>query len=238
MVEREKVIEKERREKEIFKTLSTLSMALSHELRNPLNTLNLIFEKISIEKDMNNVSSLAEKGEQEIERIKRFTKSFEMLLKKEAGEEENTVLAKEKIDLMEIISFTVKSLSETYKVNISIKEEGEKEVVIGDKELISILFYSLLKVSLEGIGEDGFMKIALNYEKNEITIKTNGKGIFSEDMFSHPKQGTKTNSKIGDTIFLVKKIIEFHKWEIFFNSYELGDFIIINFKKGDNKKNV
>ncbi len=231
-VEREKAIEKERREKEVFKTLSTLSMTLSHELRNPLNSLNLIFEKIIMEKSRENAVVLAKRGEQEIERIKRFTKSFEMLLKKEAGEKvEIGLQTKDKIDIKSLLTSIVKNLL-SKKVIININEVGKKILVEGDRELLSILFYYLLKSFFEGLDEENFLKISIDYNKKMIEIKSSGKAIFSSELFSHPEKGENFSSEKGDTLFLIRKIIEFHNWDISFDSYELGDIIIINFKGG------
>ncbi len=233
VIEREKLIEKERREKEVFRTLSTLSMALSHELRNPLNSLNLIFEKITIETNKNILADLAKKGGQEIERIKRFTKSFEMLLKKESEGKSNIgIQIKDKINLKNLISLILDSLLKDYDISPKLKEKGDSYYVMGDRELLSILFYYLLKACFEGAGKEGFITILIDYNNNQIKIKNSGKAVFTEELLSHSEKVTKNDSQIGNTIFLIKKIIDFHNWKISFESYELGDIIIINFKGG------
>ncbi len=230
VVEREKIIEKERREKKIFKTLSVLSMALSHELRNPLNTLYLIFEKLGVEKESEKVQELIKRGGEEIERIKRFTRSFEMLIKKEAGDGNNNISqAKESVDLNILIFSLLNNLEREYQVNLSLKENGENLVVEGDQELLSILFYYLIKGFCEGAGKNGFVSIVIDSDKREITIKGSGKTKFFEVIHMDTdekleKIGTKG---VEDTAFLVKKIVEFHRWKIEHFSYELGDMIIL-----------
>lgn len=230
VVDREKIIEKERREKKIFRTLSVLSMALSHELRNPLNTLYLIFEKLGVEKENEKVMELIKRGGEEIERIKRFTRSFEMLIKKEAGDEDNNISqANESVDLNTLIFSLLNNLEREYQINLSLKENGENLVVGGDQELLSILFYYLIKGFCEGVGKDGFVSIVIDSDKREIIFKGSGKNKFSKVIYmDNDEKLEKIRTKeIEDTVFLVKKIVEFHRWKMKHSSYELGDIIIL-----------
>ncbi len=234
VVEREKIIEKERREKEVFKTLSILSMALSHELRNPLNSLYLIFEKLLIEKNKEKVAELVERGDSEIERIKRFTKSFEMLLKKEAGGNiENTSTLKDRVNLNVLIFSLINELEKSYEINIDLKEDEEALIVDGDRELLSILFYYLIEEFCKSVGRDGFISIKISGERKEVIIKGSAHTRFLKEVDTKdyiPEEERET--KIEDTVFLIEKIVDFHNWKIEYSSYELGDLIVVQIQEG------
>ena len=127
------------REKERYKEISAFTSGVAHEIKNPLNSLALLFELLGkkIPDEFEQDISL---GSREIQKISRVIDHFSAWLKP-------LDLKKEKLTLKELMADLQDSITRE-DINIRYAEEGEV-VVHADKGLLSQAISNLLQNSLE-----------------------------------------------------------------------------------------
>ncbi len=187
------------KEKEKMASLGEMASYLAHEIKNSvgvaLGYLKLSNEKENyaerVVKELNTISS-------NIERFLDFAKPME--------------IRKEKIELKETIS----EIKESFR-DIDLILEGEFPLFEGDKNLLKMVFFNLIKNSMEA--ESTYIKIKSHWKKGEknivIDFIDDGTGIpegKSEKVFL-PFYSTKEGGA-GLGLSLSKKIILHHGGEI------------------------
>ncbi len=232
VINKEKHIEKEKKEKEYFKALSVLSLGISHELRNPLNILTLILEKLEISYGNKKINRDIDAGKKEIDRILRVINSLHLLVEQEETIIEKTKWKTESFNIMELIKESVDSLKKKFITEIQICNElGEEPLIYGNKELTLILLTNLIKNSCEASGDNGIVKICLDKDEKNIfiEIKDTGGGF----SYNFESQNISLNSEkmghLGIGLFIAKKIVEYHSWRLKINNYELGSILKLYF---------
>jgi signal transduction histidine kinase len=207
---KEKEAEEERREKERYREISAFTSGVAHEIKNPLNSLALLFELLErkISRDLQDEISL---GGEEVRRISRIIDQFSASLKP-------LNLKKRKFFLKELMEDIIRSLKkEIDSARIKIEYAQESRVALNaDKDLLSQAFQNLLKNSLEATDEGMIAVHSKEHRKNIlITIQDTGKGMSEEErtqifkpFFSGKKEG------MGIGLYLTKKIIEAHEGKI------------------------
>jgi signal transduction histidine kinase len=207
---KEKEAEKERREKERYREISAFTSGVAHEIKNPLNSLALLFELFE-KKAPQELHEEVSLGSKEVRRISRIIDQFSASLKP-------LNLKKETFNLNDLMGDIIASMEkETNSTNVKIKYSEENRVALSaDKELLSQVFLNLLRNSLEAT-EEGEIEVRAKQHRKRIfvTLKDTGKGLSEDDrkhifdpFFSRKMDG------MGIGLYLAKKIIESHDGKI------------------------
>lgn len=205
-LQKEKEAESERREKERYKEISAFTSGVAHEIKNPLNSLALLFELLAkkIPPEFKQDISL---GSEEVRKISRVIDHFSASLKP-------LDLKKEDLPFKDLLTEILKTIEQD---RVSIRYEDKGNIVLhADKGLMSQVLLNLLNNSLEAT-EKGEIRIRAkkHRKKIQITVQDTGKGMSDDEMrqifdpfFSRKKGG------MGIGLFLTKKIIEAHEGSI------------------------
>lgn len=205
-LQKEKEAEAERSEKERYREISAFTSGVAHEIKNPLNSLALLFELL--EKKMpaefeDEISS----GIGEVKKISRIIDQFSAFLKP-------LDLKKEELVLKDLMSDIRRSIEEKH-IDIRYEEQG-KVVLYADKGLLSQALLNLLQNSLEATDKGEIRILAKKQKKRtHISVQDTGRGMSAEEIkhifdpfFSKKKEG------MGIGLYLTKKIIEAHEGRI------------------------
>ena len=205
-LEKEKEAETERREKERYKEISAFTSGVAHEIKNPLNSLALLFELLS-KKTPEEFKHDISLGSEEIHKISRVIDQFSATLKPLDLRKETLIFK----DLMADIQGSI------HKENIPLQYEEEGNIVLhADKGLLSQALLNLLRNSLEATDKGEIRVQAKKHRKKiHIIVQDSGKGMSEEEMkhifdpfFSKKREG------MGIGLYLTKKIIEAHEGNI------------------------
>lgn len=209
-LEKKREAEEEKKEKERYREISAFTSGVAHEIKNPLNSLSLLFELFQkrVPQEFHEDVSL---GKNEIQKITGIINQFTDSLKPLKLNKENFLLE----DLILSVRDSLKK--EAGPTGVEIKYSQNALVVLNaDRGLMSQVFINILKNSLEAT-ETGDIQIQANQQRKRvhITVKDTGKGINEEDrkqifdpFFSRKEKG------IGIGLYLTKKIIEAHDGKI------------------------
>lgn len=209
-LEKKDELEKERREKERFKEVSAFTSGVAHEIKNPLNSLALLFELLQKKVSPEFGEELA-LGQSEVVKISRIVDEFSDTLRP-------LQLKREICRLDEIFESARDALSKELSkpdVELTYRENAPVEL-FADKNLLARSFLNLLRNALEAT-EAG--TVAVNVAKHRknifIRIKDTGKGIPPEDLSRvfDPFFTTKRTG-MGIGLYLARKIIKAHGGEI------------------------
>lgn len=205
-LQKEKEAEEERREKERYKEISAFTSGVAHEIKNPLNSLALLFELLTkkISPEYKQDITL---GIKEVRKISRVIDHFSASLKP-------LDLNKEDLPFKNLITEILETIEQD---QIAIRYEEEGNIILhADKGLMSQALLNLLKNSLEATEKGEIWVRAKRHRKKiQITVQDSGMGMSDEEMrhifdpfFSGKKEG------MGIGLFLTKKIIEAHDGSI------------------------
>jgi len=209
-------------EVERLAAIGKISAQIAHEIRNPLNSINLNTEIIGDEIFSDDftpeeIKPLFKHIKIEIERLKNITDKYLRLAKEPDLHLETADIIKLIKDIYELMSVEFK------QKNINLEKYFELESLIFsfDKNIIKSVVINILKNSLEASGKNGIVNISVEkslkdgQEQVKITIKDNGIGISKEDkenifnpFFTTKKYGT------GIGLFAVKEGVVSHGGEI------------------------
>lgn len=198
-VEKEKELLKLQQEKKRFRELSLLAGAISHELKNPVNSLYLSIQVMGEEL----------RGKEEYE---KFVKPIKMEIRRLADIIDNHLAIMrlkpriEKINITETIKEVISDFSKE-NVNIEIFSPAEF-VCFSDRKLLKMVFSNILRNSVEA----GSKNILIGCEKKgnevEIFVKDDGQGLALEaDEVFKPYVTTKREGT-GIGLALVERIID------------------------------
>ena len=198
--------------------------AFTHELKTPMTAIMGYSDLLRLKKCDEEVS------QKSLNYIYSETKRLENLSLKLM---KLMSLTEEKIELedIEIFEFLEKIIKkENLNSDIEIKFDVEKQIVKGDKELLEVVLRNLIENSKNAIPKDN--KILIKGERKEnqkyrISVIDKGKGIpkehikrVTEDFYMVDKSRSRNNNSSGIGLSLVKKILEFHKTNIYIESEE------------------
>jgi signal transduction histidine kinase len=203
---KEKEAETERIEKERYKEISAFTSGIAHEIKNPLNSLALLFELLAKRMPAEFQQDVSI-GSGEVEKISRIIDQFSATLKPLELKKEHLILK----DLIADIQVMIPSED----TEIRYEEEGEISFW-ADKDLLRQALLNLIQNSLDAI-ENGEIKVQGKKHRKRIfiSVEDKGRGISSDELeqifdpfFSRKKGG------MGIGLYLTKKIIEAHEGKI------------------------
>ncbi|MDQ5844015.1 MAG: ATP-binding protein [Acidobacteriota bacterium] len=204
-----------------------LAAAIAHEIRNPLNYINLTLDHLrsafAPEDDAKRETfeRLADQLKSEVARINRHITDFLKYSRPSALELQPLDLRTEAEDALRVIA----AQAAEQGIEATLEEEGQVPRVVADKDAIRSVFTNLLLNSLEAIdGEGGSVSIKLSSEsidRARVEISDTGRGIAANDIAKifEPYYSTKeTGTGLG--LAIVKKAIDDHDGSISVTSKE------------------
>jgi signal transduction histidine kinase len=221
-----------------------LAAAIAHEIRNPLNYINLTLDHLRSSfapedpAKRETFERLANQLKSEVQRINRHITDFLKYSRPSALVLEPLDLRVEAEDALRVIAGQAAERG----VATNLSEEGKLPMVVADKDSLRSLFTNLLINSLEAIdGDGGTVAIKLTTETPErarVEITDTGKGIAADDISKvfEPYYSTKeTGTGLG--LAIVKKAIDDHGGSISVSSKEGSGttFVIILPVKPENE---
>jgi len=209
-LEKKREAEEERKEKERYREISAFTSGVGHEIKNPLNSVSLIFELLQ-KKAPVYLQEEVSAGKEEIQKISRIIDQFASYLRP-------LKLSKETFALAELVSSVRGSLiKESDKAEVEIRYVESSSIALNaDKDLMNQALINLLRNSIEA-GSGGEVSIKAQQKKKKVFIKIedSGQGIAEEDeqhifepFFSRKRKG------LGIGLYLTKKIVEAHEGKI------------------------
>ncbi len=212
-----KDIQEAMRLKERLAFIGELSSKVAHEIRNPLNSIEIYTSllKRSIE-DRDDAREYLNIIHEETQRLNRFiTRLLEYARPKEP--------TLKTLNLKSEINSAIKLISpDTNKKGIRIIcTVPDNTEILADSDQMHEIFINLAKNSIEAMSKEGILEIYSRTERTSVSIffKDNGKGIPKDDQnkifnpfYSTGKHGT------GLGLAMVKKIVESHRGEIIVKS--------------------
>lgn len=213
---------------------SELAAGVAHEIRNPMNSINVIAQRLELEFEPKEYAdeyyNLVTTIRQSIKRIDRIIAQFL------AFSRMNPPVLK-KLELNNVINRAVDLLKHSAnKQNIKIINNFHSDVyVMLDSDKIEQVFINLLQNAIDAIGSNGTITIEqiITNDNVMVSIEDTGKGIKPDirhkifDLYFTTKE-----KGMGLGLGIVNKIILEHNAKIRFESYEgSGTVFFIEFKR-------
>ena len=194
-----------------------LAAAIAHEIRNPLNYINLTLDHLRSSfapadpAKRETFERLADQLKSEVQRINRHITDFLKYSRPSALELEPLDLRVQAEDALRLITGQAAESG----IETNLEEQGKLPLVVADKDSLRSVFTNLLINSLEAIdGGGGSVGIKLSAEaanRVRVEITDTGRGIAAEDIAKifEPYYSTKdTGTGLG--LAIVKKAIDDH----------------------------
>lgn len=219
-----KEIEKRLREAEHLSAVGQLAKSIAHEIRNPLNFINLSIDHIkdcyhpASDKEALNFQNLIQSIKQEIQRLNKLVGDFldygkPLRLNRQSINAE--ILLN---DVIEIIN--AKASSEGIAIEKRLDFLPEISV---DSELIKTCLFNIIINAFQAMPDGGTLTLKTEEENGKfvITVSDTGKGVSREKISKvfEPFFSTKTTG-LGLGLAITKRIIEDHGGTIEFHSTE------------------
>jgi len=213
-LDKEKEAEEQKKQKERFREISAFTSGVAHEIKNPLNSLSLLFELLRKQAPEELTEDIV-LGKKEVQKIAGIIDQFSDSLKPINLQRERFQLGEAAEEAWESLLKNRRDKSVSLKMDI--REAFE---LFADRRLMVQVFSNLLRNALEATGE-GEILMTADIKKGVafIEVRDYGSGISDQDaprvfdpFFSAKKQG------MGIGLYLTKKIIEAHAGEISFSS--------------------
>ena len=204
-----------------------LAAAIAHEIRNPLNYINLTLDHLRSsfapedKAKRETFERLADQLKSEVGRINRHITDFLKYSRPSTLELQPLNLRVQAEDALRVIEGQASDSG----IQTSVKDEGNVPLVVADKDSLRSAFTNLLINGLEAMdGEGGSIEVKLSAESDDrarVEISDTGRGIAAEDIAKifEPYFSTKeTGTGLG--LAIVKKAIDDHDGSISVSSKE------------------
>ena len=241
-----KELEEQMRLQEELSAMGQLAAGVAHEIKNPLNAIGLVVQRLQKEFRWGDPQ-----GQQEYERftgivrdeISRVNKIIEQFLfVARPFQSEFKAQA-----LEEILDYLLNLLEETIQGGgITMEKNWEKDLppVMGDRSQLTQAFLNLLNNALEAMPRGGSLKVVLKsipgLKSIELRIEDSGPGIAPENLkkvFAH--YFTTKEKGIGLGLAITQKIIQGHKGRLEVRSLPgQGTTVRIRLPMAENKINA
>jgi len=204
-----------------------LAAAIAHEIRNPLNYINLTLDHLRSAYAPEDVAKretferLADELKSEVQRINRHITDFLKYSRPSALDLQPLDLRVQAEDALRVIT----GQAAENGIGTKLEQQGKLPPVVADKDLLRSVFTNLLINSLEAIdGEGGSVGVKLSMaadDRARVEISDTGRGIAPQDIAKifEPYYSTKeTGTGLG--LAIVKKAIDDHGGSISVSSKE------------------
>jgi signal transduction histidine kinase len=206
-VARAQEAEAERQEKDRFKSISGFTAGVAHEIKNPLNSLALLFELLGRKVPAELAPNVA-LGRDEVERIARTIDRFSETIRPLALRKEPLLLS----SVLDGVRSAFETESAAKGVSVRTRVDPPGLGVVADPDLLAQALENLVRNSLEATGH-GEILIAAAARKRAVVIRVEdtGTGIAAEDLdrVFEPFHSSKP-SGLGVGLFLVRNIVQSH----------------------------
>lgn len=186
-----------------------LVRTLAHEVRNPLNNINLSLEQLSIEMK-------SEDAQMYLEIITRNSKRIEMLIKQLLGASRPEIVLQQ-ADLKAVLDESIAAANDRIllrHITLTKKYPDTPAPITADNEKLKIAFLNIIINAVEAMEENGVMAITLTEEDQnyKLLISDNGCGISEENLsrLFEPYFTAKKNG-LGLGLAATMTILESHK---------------------------
>jgi PAS domain S-box-containing protein len=202
--------------KEKLSAMGELAAGVAHEIRNPLNSINIITQRIQKEfepkEDIEDYTNLLSIVRSEVHRVNNIIKQFLEYArppKLQIGNFSINEIMDESISIIE---------SEAILKHIDINKDYNENIFIDiDKEKIKQVFINLLRNSIDAIDTNGIIicSIKLKSQEIELSVTDNGSGISDDLKFKiFNLYFTTKQSGTGLGLSIVHQIISEHNGSI------------------------
>jgi signal transduction histidine kinase len=225
--ELEKKVELEAKLKEIEKSavVGRLASAIAHEIRNPLNYINLTLDQLRVkfvpededkakifDKLTSQLKTEVGRINQQISDFLRYSRPLKLDLKP--------------INLREVIDNSlniVEAQAEEQAINIAVNQAESASKILGDAEILRSVFNNLFINAVQAMPSGGSLNIDITNDANFaiIEVTDTGEGIANENLpkIFEPYFSTKeTGTGLG--LAIVKRIVDEHNGTIEVESEE------------------
>lgn len=222
-------LEKEIRHKERYREISALTSGVAHEIKNPLNSLSLLFELLA-KKDLSSNSEAIVSGREEVAKISRIVDQFSSSLKPIELRKDTFSVEDEVRSIQEAL----KRMAKEREVNIRVQLDSSVTLA-ADKVLLSQAVHNIVKNAIEA-SDGGEVVIIVKKERKDvlISVKDSGSGLNDEDQarIFEPFYSTKKGG-MGIGLYLTRKIVEAHGGDLtLFSSAKNGTTFTIRIPGG------
>jgi signal transduction histidine kinase len=199
-------LEEEKRQKERYREISALTSGVAHEIKNPLNSLSLLFELLT-KKGASSDSEAIVSGREEVAKISRIVDQFSSSLK--PIELSRTHFALE--DEIESVRGSLRKLAKESDVDIRYLRDSSV-TLFADRVLMGQAIHNLVKNAIEA-SDGGEVDITVQKERKKvfISVKDSGEGLKEEGKarIFEPFYSTKKGG-MGIGLYITRKIVEAH----------------------------
>ncbi len=207
-----KALEENARRKEKLSAMGELASGVAHEIRNPINAIGMIAQRLQKEFSPNRgndeFNSITNLLRSEVTRINKIIKQFLDYAKP-------LEIKSEQVDADEYfkeIYQLFQGQADKRRINFTIYGINPGSIKI-DPELMKQALMNMVQNAFDAVGEEGYLRVEYKCGDNklEILVSDNGKGILEEDIekifdlyYTSRKDGT------GIGLSITQKIIEQH----------------------------
>lgn len=206
-VARAEEAEAEGQEKERFKSISGFTAGVAHEIKNPLNSLSLLFELLARKAPAEMAEDVA-LGRGEVERIAQTIDRFSETIRPLALRRETVLVA----PVLEEVRNAFEKESDAKEVPIRVEADPPTLSTSADRDLLIQALANLVRNALEAT-DRGEVRVSASVRKRTVVIRVEdtGPGIAPEDLdlVFEPFHSSKP-SGLGVGLFLVRNIVQSH----------------------------
>lgn len=222
------LMEKQVQENKMLSSMANMAAGVAHEVRNPLNSISMIIQRLQLEftpkndEDIDEYMSFTALMKNEVDRINKIVTDF-------LGFSKPFDLQRSNFLISDFLNDTIKLfISEASKkgVKLELKDSTDKKLFFGDHDKLTQVLVNLIKNAIDAIDNNGNIVVNSTIEKKQkwlITIEDNGVGIPRKKLdhifdiyFTTKKNGT------GLGLYISRKIVLAHSGSIIFSENRFG----------------
>lgn len=195
-----KKIEEQMVQTDKLSALGLMASSFAHEVNNPLTTIHVYAEDLIERFDIEDQELDDEEIELYLKKIRENTVRCKNITTNLLNFSHQSRWTSTKLDLQELVQNSISLIEhqlQKKKVQMHIDLAENLPVIIGDGIKLMQVLVNLLNNAIDALGEDGFIRLMIDHNHEEVTIKVedNGTGIPNEII-----------SKVLDPFFTTKPV--------------------------------